>query len=1233
MDKVFSIDNETSSLSLMFSGLEENKKEEIKQELENIEYVETVSYEKESEDYNKDGYTLYKITIDEPSDSEAATTVYNTINEKYEDYEIYMSGDIAENNTEILPTWIIVLAVFCALIILIIMCPSYVEPFLFLFVILLAVLLNSGTNIIFDNVSNITNSIAAILQMALSMDYSIMLMDRYNQEKEKNKDTIKAMKNALYYSFKSISSSSLTTIVGLLMLVFMSFTIGKDLGFVLAKGVLLSLVCIFTCLPGLILIFDKLIEKTRKKTPNIKLNKLGKISYKIRYAGIFIFIFIFVGSYLLKGSLNYEFAEADENKIKEVFSEDNQIAIVYQNKYEDIVSKYCSELENNENVTEVLGYGNTINQELKYQDLNQKLKDLGSDTEIEDYLLKIIYYNYYNGNEESKMTFNEFVRFIKDKIYNNQEMADKIDTNMKSEIDKLEEFTTIESINKKRTTSEISSIFGIEKSDVDNLGIYYNSKNTNISLTLKEFINFMNKDVLTNSTYSSSIDTHTKDNLRTLSKFTDTNTINKKMTSKEISSLFGIDQSLTDQLFTYYASINQADITLSINEFSNFLINDVSKNTNYSNMLDNNTLNNVKLLAKLTDKSTINTKMTASELSSIFGIDKNTVNSILLLEFSNTDNGSKMTISEFIKTVKNIKENTHYLDNVDISSLLELEKNPIEDETKYTSTQMAQIINIHSSMTNQIYALNDYINQNTSNWKMTPYNFINFILNNISNENISGNLNNETINQLNLAKTVMDSSINNTKYTYTEISKIIGIDNTSAKNIYGLYSSQKDTTKISPVNFVKFILNHQNDSILAGKIDKATLSNLNLINNVMNGVNNKTKYTHKQLSNLLGIDDNSLSILYSLYSSTYIDSNFNISLKEFTEFILNDVINNETYGSNFDNQSIENLKTINGIMNATINNTQYTASQITAIISNLADGLDQNLVELVYLYYGSEYNYEEDWTLTVEKFINYLNNEILPDERFNDFINEDMRNTITESKKTIEDAKKLLVSDDYSRIIINTTFDIEGQDVFNFIKNIEENLVKDNDGIYIVGNSSMPYEMDQTFDDELNRITILTMIAIFLVVAVTFKSPTIAILLVLIIQCAVFFTMGVLSITGGNVYFISILIVQSILMGATIDYAIVFTSYYLEFRAQNSVKDSIIKAYNGAINTIITSSSILIVDTFIIGTMTTGATAQICKTLALGTFCSSMLILLILPAILAAFDKIICKRNIKQNNK
>ena len=152
------------------------------------------------------------------------------------------------------------------------------------------------------------------------------------------------------------------------------------------------------------------------------------------------------------------------------------------------------------------------------------------------------------------------------------------------------------------------------------------------------------------------------------------------------------------------------------------------------------------------------------------------------------------------------------------------------------------------------------------------------------------------------------------------------------------------------------------------------------------------------------------------------------------------------------------------------------------------------------------------------------------------------------------------------------------------------------------------------------------MIIIFIVVAFTFKSIIIPTILVLTIQCAVYLTMGILSLMGDNVYFIAILIVQSILMGATIDYAILYTSYYLELRRTMEVKDAVIEAYNESIHTIITSASILIIVTLIVGYFASAIASKICITISQGTLCSVLLILILLPAVLASLDKIIVKQ-------
>lgn len=1218
-----------SSFNIMFKGLTDEKKDEIYNYLVSVNGVSSVDYEK-NENYNKEDSTLYVVNVDDKEDSNLAKEVYNEITNKYKDDEIYTSGAIAERNTDVLPMWIIVLAVSCAIIILIIMCESYIEPFLFLITILMAVVLNNGTNIIFDSVSNITNSISAILQMALSMDYSIMLINRYRQEREKESDKVQAMKNALYNAFKSISSSSVTTIVGLLALIFMSFTLGKDLGFVLAKGVLFSLICIFFVLPTLILMFDKLIQKTKKKTPHIKLDTIGKISYKLRYVAIPVFIGIFVFSYFQKGNLDILYTASEDDEISKIFSENNQMAIIYNNKEEKNISEYLEQIKENEHIEDVIAYGNTINKELKFDELNDKLQDLGADVEIDEYLLKILYYKYYNTDEDNKMTFNEFVDFIQNEVYENQNMSDELNNKTKENVERFKNFKSSELVNKKRNSSEIANILGIDKNQINDILVYYNSKNNNIKISLNEFIKFINNDVLTNKTYSKRIDNTAKEKLNQLIKFTDVNTIQKKMTSEEMASLFGIDKNTIDLLYTYYISLNDIDTKLTLYQFSEFVLNDLLKNSKYANIFDEATINQLKFLNTFSNENIITKEMNSKELSEILGINEEQIKQLLFLKYSNMDNGTKLSISEFINNVTYIKTNTNYLEGVDLSDIeklkmLEQNSNNI-DNTKYTATELSKMLNTDKEKIYKIYALVDLVQNNTDNWKMAPNEFVKLILTNSDNETIKGSINNETLNQLKFLINIMDSSMNKKSYSYNELAEFIGINLESSKNIYILYSSEKVTLKLTPKEFVDFILNHKTESTLSDKLDKDTLNNLTLIQKVMSGALEGQKYNSAELSKLLGINENDTKLLYGLYNSKYINTNQTISLKEFISFLTDDVIKNQEYSENFDNDSKMKINTVNSVIKASENNVKYSKDEIFAILSKLTDDLDKNTVDLLYIYYGSSKDYNDNWTITIEHFVNYLNENILNDSRFDNFIDNDMKNKITDSKEKINDAKDMLVGDQYSRIIIDTKFDLESEETFEFIQMMKDKLGENVNEFYIIGDSPMAYEISKSFDNELNFITILTMILIFIVVAITFKSLIIPAILVLTIQCAVYTIMGILSFSGEGVYYIALLIVQSILMGATIDYAILYTSYYIEHRKTMDVKNAIINSYNKSIHTILTSASILIIVTLIVGHFSSAITSMICKTISEGALCSAILIILLLPAVIAAVDKIVIKK-------
>jgi predicted RND superfamily exporter protein len=252
------------SFKIMFENLKESEKLKVKSDLEKFEGVASVTFEPGSISYNTKSYTLYAINTDKSDSAYVEDVLARMVKQFGKNYTVhtYYNGD----PTNVLDT-LIPLALSLLAVLLLLLCRSYFEPILLVAAIGVAVVMNMGTNIIFESVSNMTFSIAAVLQLVLSIDYSIMLLHRYEQEREllHGEDNVQAMKNAVANAISSIASSAFTTIVGFLMLLFMSFTIGADIGLVLSKGVAFSLICVFTVMPSLILWSDKLLFKLKKK--------------------------------------------------------------------------------------------------------------------------------------------------------------------------------------------------------------------------------------------------------------------------------------------------------------------------------------------------------------------------------------------------------------------------------------------------------------------------------------------------------------------------------------------------------------------------------------------------------------------------------------------------------------------------------------------------------------------------------------------------------------------------------------------------------------------------------------------------------------------------------------------------------------------------------------------------------------------------------------------------------
>ena len=198
----------------------------------------------------------------------------------------------------------VVIAVVLCLIVLTLATDSYIIPFLLIGNIGMAIVFNMGSNVFLKDVSYITKAITAVLQLGVTTDFSIFLYHKYEMAKEKYGDKKEAMESAICETFKSVIGSSLTTIAGFLSLCFMDLTLGKDIGIVMAKGVLFGLICVLTVFPALLLVFDNLIDKTSHKV--ILPRFLGVQRFSVRFRVPVLILFLFVCGFAIYGNSNYD---------------------------------------------------------------------------------------------------------------------------------------------------------------------------------------------------------------------------------------------------------------------------------------------------------------------------------------------------------------------------------------------------------------------------------------------------------------------------------------------------------------------------------------------------------------------------------------------------------------------------------------------------------------------------------------------------------------------------------------------------------------------------------------------------------------------------------------------------------------------------------------------------------------------------------------------------------------
>lgn len=357
--------------SIMLENVTFEKAEEIAAELEKIDGVTTVKVENDEDSY-KNGSALLTVTFDGEEDDQISKDAMVAIKEKLEPYDEYINSAVGNSSSETIAAemqTVVVIVLVIIIGVLFFTSHTYMEIPVLLMTFGMAALLNMGTNFIFGEISFVSNSIAVVLQLALAIDYAIILCNRYTEERV-NMDARDAVVTALSKAIPEISSSCLTTLSGMVAMMLMQFKLGFDLGIVLCKAIFFSIFVVFTLMPGLLMSFSPLIDKThhRNFVPNI--TAVGKFDVKTRFIVPPIFAVILVAGFILSNQTNYVYGystlstytknatQIAEEKIDETFGSNNMMAIIVPAGSYDKEHQLLERIEKMPQVESTMGLAN-----------------------------------------------------------------------------------------------------------------------------------------------------------------------------------------------------------------------------------------------------------------------------------------------------------------------------------------------------------------------------------------------------------------------------------------------------------------------------------------------------------------------------------------------------------------------------------------------------------------------------------------------------------------------------------------------------------------------------------------------------------------------------------------------------------------------------------------------------------------------------------------------------------
>lgn len=357
---------------VMVTNIPYNEAEKISDEIEAMDDVIMLDFDNTKDHYNNFS-ALYDITFGYEEDDDRALEALDKVKEMLSGYDMYVSTSMGDADAEAIESEMQVISVIVAVIvvsILLLTSQTWAEVPVLLLTFIAAALITKGTNFMMGTISFVSNSVTIVLQLALSIDYAIIFCNRYKEE-HATLPIREADIMALSKAIPEITSSSLTTVGGLIAMMFMQFGIGSDMAICLIKAIFLSLLAVFLLMPGLIMVFGNLMDKTKHKSFIPKISFVGKFAYHTRFIVPPLFLVLIIGAFVVSKNCPYVYgytlletpiqseSQLTDELIEESFGKSNMVALIFPKGDYVKEREMLDELDARDEVDYSMGIANT----------------------------------------------------------------------------------------------------------------------------------------------------------------------------------------------------------------------------------------------------------------------------------------------------------------------------------------------------------------------------------------------------------------------------------------------------------------------------------------------------------------------------------------------------------------------------------------------------------------------------------------------------------------------------------------------------------------------------------------------------------------------------------------------------------------------------------------------------------------------------------------------------------